>query len=171
MTHLEPNHKFIEAWGVMASTWGVSRSESQAYALLLLRNEAMSADEIMQELRMSRGNTNAVLHTLMDYELVYKSNTLGIRKDFYKAETDLWVVMDKMMRFMKRRSLDKLVEMMDDIKPEEEISASLSHLEQVKSNIKNIAERFSSILDYFPAIKQSSRDINMEQGQIIQLVR
>ncbi|MBK7438396.1 MAG: hypothetical protein IPI77_16740 [Saprospiraceae bacterium] len=50
----DSNHKFIEAWGIMASTWGVSRSESQVYALLLIQNEQMSAEAIMADLHMSR---------------------------------------------------------------------------------------------------------------------
>lgn len=170
MTHLSPNHKFIEAWGIMASTWGVSRSESQVYALLLLRNEKMSSEDIMQELHMSRGNVHAVLHTLMDYELVFKSHVMGERKEYFRAVTDLWLVMDKMVKYMKRRSLDRFVEMMETITPEQEISASSSHLEKLKTNIKGIAEVCNAMMDYIPKFNRAA-SYPGETGQIIQLAR
>lgn len=170
MTYLSPNHKFIEAWGVMASTWGVSRSESQVYALLLLRNEKMSSEDIMQELHMSRGNVHAVLHTLMDYELVFKSHVMGERREYFQAETDLWLVMDKMVKYMKRRSLDRFVEMMDTITPEQEISASSSHLEKLKSSIKGIAEVCNTMVEYIPKLNRAA-SYPAETGQIIQLAR
>ncbi|MEP7323438.1 MAG: helix-turn-helix domain-containing protein [Saprospiraceae bacterium] len=171
MTQLDPNHKFIEAWGIMASSWGVSRSESQVYALLLVRNEVMSSEEIMKELHMSRGNAHAVLHTLMDYELVFKSHKLGERREYFRAETDLWVVMDKMMKYMKRRSLDRFVEIVSEITPDQEISASSSHLEKLKSNIKGISTAFNSAFEYLPVLQKEFAYSSANQGQIIQLSR
>ena len=76
------------------------------------------------------------LETLMDYELVFKSHKLGERKEYFRAEADLWLVMDKMMKYMKRRSFDRFVEIVSEITPEQEISASSSHLENTKSSVK-----------------------------------
>ncbi|MEP7323809.1 MAG: hypothetical protein ABI761_17920, partial [Saprospiraceae bacterium] len=136
----------------------------------LVKNEILSAEEIMKELHMSRGNAHAVLHKLMDYELIFKSHKLGERKEYFRAETDLWVVMDKMMKYMKRRSLDRFVEIVSEITPEQEISASSSHLEKLKTSIKGISNAFNSVFEYLP-IQQNIAYSSGNQGQIIQLTR
>jgi DNA-binding transcriptional regulator GbsR (MarR family) len=150
MTHLEPNHKFIEAWSVMARPLGVNRSESHVYALLLIRNEMISSENIMIELRMSRGSVHSVLHKLMDYELVFKCHKPGERREYFRAETDLWVVMDKMLKYMKRQSFDRFEELVSGITPDQEISVSSSHLEKLKSNIKSISSAFNNVVESFP---------------------
>ncbi|MBP9745707.1 MAG: hypothetical protein KBD41_09980 [Saprospiraceae bacterium] len=151
--HTDPNYKFIEAWGIMASTWGVTRSESQVYALLLIQNEQMSAEAIMADLHMSRGNINTILHTLMDFELVFKSHIKGERKEYFRAETNLWLVMEKLVKYYKRRSLDKLVELVAEIQPIQEQNASATHLGKLKGDIEGISSMFGTMLEYLPIMQ------------------
>lgn len=172
MTCTESNQKFVEAWGLMSSIWGVSRSESQVYALLLIRNELLPAEEIMKELHMSRGNVNMVLHTLMDFEMVYKAHKKGERKEFFRAETNLWTVMEKLVKYYKRRSVDHLLDMVADIHTDR---SSGAHLERLKSDMKDIAKVFSTMVDYLPVLKNQNKwqqlPKNEEVAQVVSMYR
>ena len=46
----EAKEKFIQAWGTLGSSWGISRTMAQVHALLLISPDALSADEIMEQL-------------------------------------------------------------------------------------------------------------------------
>lgn len=45
---------------------------AQVHALLLISDTALSAEEIMDELAISRGNANMNIRALLDWGLVYK---------------------------------------------------------------------------------------------------
>ena len=50
--------KFIQSWGTLGSNWGINRTMAQVHALLLISPEALTAEEIMEQLKISRGNAN-----------------------------------------------------------------------------------------------------------------
>jgi DNA-binding transcriptional regulator GbsR (MarR family) len=56
MDYQDGKKKFIQAWGTLGSSWGINKAMAQIHALLLLATEPRSAEEIMEELQMSRGN-------------------------------------------------------------------------------------------------------------------
>ena len=66
MTLDEGKDKFIQAFGALGSKWGINRTMAQVHALLLVSSESLSADEIMRELNISRGNTNMNVRALID---------------------------------------------------------------------------------------------------------
>ena len=98
MKFQEGKDKFIQAWGTLGSEWGVNRTMAQIHALLLISSEALSAQEIMDELQISLGNANMNLRALISWGLVYKQLKPGERKDFFIAEKDMWSVMKKIMK-------------------------------------------------------------------------
>ena len=65
---------------------------AQIHALLLISPESMSADEIMEELNISRGNADMNLRGLIDWGLVSKKHRSGERRDYFYAEKDIWKV-------------------------------------------------------------------------------
>ncbi|MDX1406723.1 MAG: transcriptional regulator, partial [Saprospiraceae bacterium] len=66
----EAKAKFIESWGKLGSNWGVSRTMAQIHALLIVAREPLCADQIMEALKISRGNVNINVHALIDWGLV-----------------------------------------------------------------------------------------------------
>ena len=50
----EARQKFIHSWGVLGSSWGINRTMAQIHALLLISTEAISTEDIMEELQISR---------------------------------------------------------------------------------------------------------------------
>ena len=98
--------QFILEWGRMSSSWGINRTMAQIHALLFISPEAMTADEIMERLQISRGNASMSLRDLMDWGIVRRFRRPGERKDSYMSEADPWVMFARVVRERKRRELD-----------------------------------------------------------------
>lgn len=79
----EAKSKFINTWGMLGSQWGINRTMSQIYALLLITPGAISADDIMEQLSISRGNANMNLRALLDWGLIYKELRPWERREFF----------------------------------------------------------------------------------------
>ncbi|WP_431198790.1 GbsR/MarR family transcriptional regulator [Mucilaginibacter sp. P25] len=79
----EAKLKFIEAWGKLGSEWGINRTMAQVHALLMISPEALTTEEVMAELSISRGNANMTLRDLIDWGLVEKRHKTGERKEFF----------------------------------------------------------------------------------------
>ena len=107
--------KFLESWGKLGSNWGVSRTMAQVHALLLISPEALCADEIMEQLVISRGNVNLNVRALCDWGLVHKSLKQGDRKEYFLAEKDMTKVMKQIILQRKKKELDPLIEVLNEI--------------------------------------------------------
>jgi DNA-binding transcriptional regulator GbsR (MarR family) len=99
---------FVETWGEMGSRWGINRTMAQIHALLIACDEPLHADEIMEELKISRGNASMNLRELLSWSLVRKVVRLGERKEFYEAEKDIWRIFCNIVRERQRREVDPL---------------------------------------------------------------
>lgn len=112
----ESKEKFINAWGTLGTSWGINRTMAQVHALLLVSPDALSADEIMEELSISRGNTNMNVRTLIDWGLVFKETRAGERKEFFTAEKDIWVVFKQIAKERRKRELEPIFKVLDEVK-------------------------------------------------------
>jgi len=111
----EGKQKFIESWGKMASDWGINRTMAQVHALLLIAPEALTADEVMEGLSISRGNANMNLRALMDWGLVHKQLKSGERKEYFYAEKDMWTVVRQIIIHRKKRELEPMLKVLDEV--------------------------------------------------------
>lgn len=112
----EAKDKFIHTWGTLASQWGINRTMAQIHALLLLSPKSLNADEIMEDLKISRGNVNMNLRDLMDWGLIYKQLLAGERKEYFMAEKDIWKVARQIAKERRRREVEPLLQAMQEIK-------------------------------------------------------
>ena len=62
--------QFIAQWGTLGSSWGINRTMAQIHALLMVAVEPMHTNEIMEELKVSRGNANTNLRELIGWGLI-----------------------------------------------------------------------------------------------------
>jgi DNA-binding transcriptional regulator GbsR (MarR family) len=97
--------QFVQAWGVLGTSWGISRSMAQVHALLLLSKGELSTEEIMEELKLSRGNVNMVLRELVSWNLLYKQTKAGDRKEYFIAEHDIWQIATRIITERKKREI------------------------------------------------------------------
>ena len=116
MNITEAQDKFIQAWGTLGQQWGINRTMAQIQALLLLAPEPLSAEEIMRELNISRGNTNMNVRALIDWGVAYKEHKPGERKEYFRAEKDIWEVAKRVMLQRRKRELEPVVKLLGEVK-------------------------------------------------------
>ena len=105
MEYKEAKEKFILSWGVLGKNWGINRTMAQVHALLLISPEALSAEEIMAELNISRGNANMNVRTLIDWGIVTKVVKSGERKEFFFSDKDIWDLAKQIMVERRKREI------------------------------------------------------------------
>ena len=115
MEYSEARRKFIETWGKLGSEWGVNRTMAQVHALLIVSPEALSTEEIMEELSISRGNANMTLRELVGWGLVEKEHRPGERKEYFFADKDPWNIARQVAKERKKRELDPVVKVLDEL--------------------------------------------------------
>jgi DNA-binding transcriptional regulator GbsR (MarR family) len=111
----EGKARFIESWGALGTNWGISRTMAQVHALLLVACKPLCADDIMEALQISRGNANMSVRSLMDWGLVHKILKPGNRKDYFEAEKDMVTVIKQIILQRKRKELDPMIKVLDEI--------------------------------------------------------
>jgi DNA-binding transcriptional regulator GbsR (MarR family) len=89
---------------------------AQVHALLLVSPEPLSADEIMEQLQISRGNANLNVRALMDWGLVEKVLRPGERREFFSAEKDIWKVFRQVVKERRKRELEPMLAVLEELK-------------------------------------------------------
>lgn len=143
----QAKEKFIESWGKMASEWGINRSMAQVHALLLIAPEPLNADQVMEELGIARGNANMNLRALMDWGLVHKQLRSGERKEYFYAEKDMWTVVRQIIVNRKKRELDPMLKVLDEVAGVEETCPESEHFCAVVRDIRKFSHKASQTLD------------------------
>jgi DNA-binding transcriptional regulator GbsR (MarR family) len=106
--------EFVAQWGAMGSSWGINRTMAQIHALLMVTTRPLSTDEIMEELKISRGNAHMNLRELVGWGLVRSVIRKGERKEFFEAEKDVWKMFCIIVRERKRREIRPAITVLKD---------------------------------------------------------
>jgi len=115
MDYKDARHKFIQAWGTLGSSWGINRAMAQIHALLLVSTEPLSAEEIMEELRMSRGSVNMNLRALIDWGIVLKEHKVGERREYFRAGKDMWELAKQVSKERRRREIAPVLRVLQEV--------------------------------------------------------
>src|ERR1700704_2226984 len=97
--------QFVTQWGTIGTSWGINRTMAQIHALLITTPNALSTDEIMAELKISRGNAHSNLRDLASWGLIRSVVRKGERKEFFEAEKNVWKMFCIIIRERRRREL------------------------------------------------------------------
>lgn len=143
----EGKQKFIETWGTLGSSWGINRTMAQVHALLLISPEALSSKEIMDELKISLGNANMNIRALLSWGLIYKQLKPGERKEFFVAEKDMWVVAKKIIEQRKKKELEPLVKVLEEISDVEGLDDNTQEFQKVVQELKLFSNKTNSALE------------------------
>lgn len=165
----EAKSKFVESWGTLGSQWGINRTMSQVHALLLVSSKALSTEEIMEQLQISRGNANMNIRSLMDWGIVTKELKPGDRKEYFKAGKDIWETARKIASERRKRELEPLVLLLSELNKEEIHSDNKQELASFNESITNLndfAHKANDIVNTF--IKS---DVNWFYKVLLKLVK
>lgn len=111
----EAKQKFIESWGKLGSEWGINRTMAQVHALLLISPDALTTEEIMETLSISRGNANMTLRDLIGWGLIEKQHRAGERKEYFYADKDAWNIARQVAKERRKRELDPVLKVLDEL--------------------------------------------------------
>ncbi|MBY0476613.1 MAG: MarR family transcriptional regulator [Chitinophagaceae bacterium] len=145
----EARQQFISTWGAMGTHWGINRTMAQVHALLMISPDPLTQDDIMAQLNISRGNVNMNIRDLIDWGLVDRVLIQGERKEYFTAEKDIWKVARQIIKERKRRELDPMMKLMDQLskvdgdKKDKEVKVFLDTI----SGIKKFGAHADSMLD------------------------
>lgn len=139
--------KFLQAWGTVGSDWGISRTMAQIHALLLIAPEPLCVKDIMDELKISIGNTNMNLRALMDWGLVYKELKPGERKEYFIAEKDMWDVVRKIITNRKRRELEPVLKVLDEVSAVQGETPEIAEFLKMVQEIRLFSSKADALLE------------------------
>ncbi|RYD59651.1 MAG: transcriptional regulator [Verrucomicrobiaceae bacterium] len=154
--------EFVSQWGALGTQWGINRTMAQIHALLMIASQAMTTDEVMEELEISRGNAHTNLKELVSWGLLRIIVKKGERREFFEAEKDVWNIFTIVARERKRR----------------EIEPALSILHKCAEETKGIStpdgkafhDQMKALEEFVGfASKMSDRIASMKHGLAIQL--
>ena len=147
LTLEEGRAKFIETWGMVGSHWGINRTMAMIHALLLVSAEALSAEEVMDALNISRGNANMNLRALIDWGLVHKSLKPGERREYFTAEKDMYTITKAVIRQRKKRELEPLLRVLDELSTVDGDGDEEQEFRDVVRDIKLFSNKADSTLE------------------------
>jgi DNA-binding transcriptional regulator GbsR (MarR family) len=145
----EAKAQFIANWGRFGTNWGINRTMAQIHALLLVSPDHLSADEVMEQLNISRGNANMNLRELIDWGLVQKVIVPGERKEFFTAEKDIWKVARQIVKERKKRELDLMIPVLKELSEVEgdRRDKAVKTFTDTIQNIRKFSEQADKTLD------------------------
>ncbi|MFM1931350.1 MAG: hypothetical protein RL226_653 [Bacteroidota bacterium] len=154
----EAKEQFINSWGSLGSSWGVSRTMAQVHALLLISDQPLSAEDVMEGLNISRGNANMSLRALIDWGLVEKKIKLGERREFFVAEKDLWKVAVRIMKERRKRELEPILSTLKQVREIEPGSGEQDEVQAFKKQMEELddfAKRVDGMLGKLAAADEN----------------
>lgn len=135
--------QFVEHWGMMARAWGINPTMGELFALLYITATDWTAEELRNQLRVSRGNVSMNLRELIAWGVVRKLHRPGERRELYRAETEVWTLFRRILKERKRRELDPTRTVLDRIY---ELSESEPSMRELKSRVDSL-RRFFGLID------------------------
>jgi DNA-binding transcriptional regulator GbsR (MarR family) len=105
----EIEEDFVGLWRRMSALWGISPTMAEIHGLLYITGAALSMDDIMARLNISRGNVSMNLTKLVEWGLVRPVHKRGDRRDYYESLSDVWEMFTLVATQRKRREVDPIL--------------------------------------------------------------
>lgn len=139
--------RFVFEWGRMSSSWGINRTMAQIHALLLCSGSAMTVEDLIERLHISRGNASMNLRDLLDWGIIRRFRHRGDRKDLYQSLDDVLHVFARVVRERKRRELDPTIAAIREC-------LSMVPADDQSEEAQHFRERLTELLSVFAVIDQ-----------------
>lgn len=131
---------FVFHFGEMGNRWGFNRTVGQMFALMVLTDGPLSANDISEALGISRGNVSMGLKELSSWQLVQTIHKQGDRKEYYTNKGSLWDMANKVFEERRKRELDPTLSMLRDIMLDKPANAEEEYAQQQISEIHDLLE-------------------------------
>jgi DNA-binding transcriptional regulator GbsR (MarR family) len=156
MKYSEAKEKLIQAWGNLGYSWGLNKTMAQIHALLMVSPKALSTEEIMEELSISRGNANMNIRALLDWGIISRISVPGERKEFFKSEKDIWALARQVAKERRKRELEPIIKVLREVNDVQgEPTEQTREFKKVVKELKGFAEKSDSLLETFIKAEES----------------
>ncbi len=168
---MEAQDGFIAAFGQMGSAWGISRTMAEVQALLYITGEALCTDDIMERLRISRGNASMSVRALLDWGVISRAHKRGDRKEYFQADQDVWDMFRAILRERMKREVDPLLASLHEIrdKTNTELTGKGKRARdedtELRRRIDEHNARLDSMLRFFETIEALSQKFVSPAGR------
>lgn len=106
MTMSETTQSFVMHFGEMGSRWGFNRTVGQIYALLMVSEDSLNADQIGEQLSISRSNVSMGIKELQSWRLISLQHKQGDRKEYFSVAGNMWEMASTVFEERRKRELD-----------------------------------------------------------------
>jgi HTH-type transcriptional regulator, glycine betaine synthesis regulator len=106
---VDVERQFVDLWDTMSSLWGINPTMARIHGLLYITGEALTMDDMMDRLGISRGNVSMNLTRLVEWGLVQRAHRAGDRRDRYISVSDVWEMFTRVAAQRKRREIDPVL--------------------------------------------------------------
>lgn len=156
MQYQEAKEKFISTWGSLGSLWGINKAMAQIQALLFISTKALSTEEIMDALKISRGNTSMNVRQLIDWGIVTKELVPGERKEYFSTEKDVQELARIIAKERSRREIKPVIKTLEEISSiKDDGSEKTQELIRQTKALHDLAETADSMLEKIVNQKQN----------------
>lgn len=115
---LEPfqvvNSSIIEGLGQLASYFGFSKVMGQLFGVLVFSPEALSLDELMERLSISKASVSTNMRTLEHMGIVREVWVRDDRRKYYRAESDFWRILTNILSNRELRDVNQALRVLED---------------------------------------------------------
>jgi DNA-binding transcriptional regulator GbsR (MarR family) len=156
MKYAEGKEQLIQAWGNLGYSWGLNKTMAQIHALLMISPKSLSAEEIMEELSISRGNANMNIRALLDWGIITRVSVAGERKEFFKSEKDVWALARQVAKERRKRELEPITKILKEVNDvQNDGSEQTREFKKVVKELKNFADKSDALLETFIKSEES----------------
>lgn len=134
---------FVMHFGEMGSRWGFNRTVGQIYALTVVSEKALCADEIANTLNISRGNVSMGLKELQSWRLIKQKPIPGDRKEYFMAAGDFLDMARRVVEERQRREVDPTLSVLRDLLLENPASQADVLAQEKMQELHNLLEEFT----------------------------
>ncbi|MDP5031691.1 MAG: GbsR/MarR family transcriptional regulator [Paraglaciecola sp.] len=131
---------FVMHFGEMGSRWGFNRTVGQIVALLVVSEEPITANDIADALRISRGNVSMGLKELQAWRLVQLQHKPGDRKEYFQANGSIWDMANRVFEERRKREMDPTLSLLRDILLDEPANQQEVHAQQKFQEVHDLLE-------------------------------
>ncbi|SMC24685.1 DNA-binding transcriptional regulator GbsR, MarR family [Andreprevotia lacus DSM 23236] len=164
------NERFVLHFGEMGSRWGVNRTVGQIYALLFISPKPLNADDIVEQLGMSRSNVSMGMKELQSWRLVKLVHLPGDRRDYFEAPKDVWDIFRTLAEEKRRREIAPTLTLLRDALLETPANEEERHAQARMREMHELIEMSNSWFDEIHRLSPETLEGLMKLGAKVQKV-
>ena len=158
---------FVSHFGEMGSRWGMTRTVGQIYALLMITEKPLNADDLVEALSISRSNVSMGLKELQSWRLIKPIHFPGDRKEYYETPDDIWEVARIIFEERRKRELEPTLTTLRGEMMREPVSQEGQYAHQKMEEIHDMIDSMTTWADELQKLNNKSLVKLMKLGSSV----